>query len=203
VERRVVAALALGFVAATASVVGVLAWAGREPAVDGTFRLDEPGVFSEPIATNDVAGALLPDVELVDADGATRRLAEFRGRPLVVNVWFSSCVPCATELADFASVHAELGDAVQFVGVDPLDSVDDMVAFAEARGVQYPLLRDPDRTFVGAVPVIVYPTTMFVDAAGRVVRQTAATDAEHLRANLAELFPDVVPAVVPDAVPDP
>ena len=34
---------------------------------------------------------------------------------MVVNVWYSTCPPCARELADFAAVHAEIGDEVRFV----------------------------------------------------------------------------------------
>ena len=39
---------------------------------------------------------------------------------MVVNLWYSTCPPCARELADFAAVEAEVGDDVRFVGVNPL-----------------------------------------------------------------------------------
>ena len=43
-----------------------------------------------------------------------------------------------------AEVSAEHEGHIQFVGVNPQDDVATMTAFAEARGVEYPLLRDPN-----------------------------------------------------------
>ena len=58
---------------------------------------------------------------------------------MVVNLWYSTCPPCARELTYFAAVEAELGDDVRFVGVNPLDDVDEMQQFAADRGVDYEL----------------------------------------------------------------
>lgn len=180
-----VAALVVGF-----SIVGLLD-DGPEP--DGTFVLDEPGIFVEPSSDDghdghDSAGEQLPDVVLVDATGAERRLSEFRGEPLVVNLWFSTCAPCKRELVDFAEVHAEVGDEVRFVGVDPFDTVEAMERFAEERGVTYDLWRDPDFVFANALEVAVYPVTLFVSPDGQILRQTGEIDADGLRSAIAELF---------------
>ena len=48
----------------------------------------------------------LPVVELLGADGSTVELAS-DGRPMVVNLWYSTCPPCARELVDFAAVHEQ------------------------------------------------------------------------------------------------
>jgi thiol-disulfide isomerase/thioredoxin len=44
-------------------------------------------------------GGLLRDAPLRGLNGPSRRLAEFRGRPLVINVWASWCGPCRGETA--------------------------------------------------------------------------------------------------------
>ena len=54
---------------------------------------------------------------------------------MVVNLWYSTCPPCARELADFAAVDAEVGDDVRFVGVNPYDTATTMTRFAADRGV--------------------------------------------------------------------
>ena len=187
-SRRVQIAVVVGFLAATGAVAGVFALAGSEPAVDGDVVLDEPGEFAEPVDSVPVTGDLVPDVELLDADGTVHTLAELRGAPLVVNLWYSSCAPCAREVRDFAEVHRELGDTVHFVGVNPLDDADRMLEFAAARDVGYTLWRDEGLEFVNSVPVAVYPTTLFVDADGVIVHQTTAIDADELRTLIADLF---------------
>jgi peroxiredoxin len=181
-----VAGVALGLL----GVGAVIALSDDAPQVDGEFVLEQPGIYSEPIATIPATGDTLPDVELVDASGQSVSLDEFAGTPLVVNVWYSTCAPCARELRDFAEVSAEYGDLVQFVGIDPIDDVEAMLAFADARGVAYPLLRDPDQRFVADVPIVAYPTTLFVTPQGVVVRQTNAITADELRASIDELILD-------------
>ena len=83
--------------------------------------LDEPGEYVEPgPSTNPpLPTDRLPGVELLDADGEPCGCVP-DGRPMVVNLWYSTCPPCARELADFAAVDAEVGDEVRFVGVNPL-----------------------------------------------------------------------------------
>ena len=179
-RRRVIAAL-VGVVIGLGVVGGVLAVTRDDDDVDGTFVLDQPGVYSEPVTTIDQSGKPLPDVRLSDAAGQPVALQSFVGRPLVVNIWYSTCVPCARELRDFADVSRELGDAVQFVGVDPVDDAAKMQEFADARGVEYPLLMDSDGELVTNADVTAFPTTLFVSPDGEIVHQTNAIEADDLR----------------------
>jgi peroxiredoxin len=184
-----------GLVAVVASLVVLAVVFDDAAPVDGQFVLDEPGIFQEPLddVNADVAGDRLPDVVLTDASGAPVTLADYRGAPLVVNFWFSRCAPCRRELRDFASVHAEVGDTIQFVGIDPFDTVDAMLAFASDRGVTYDLLRDTGdgddaRLLSDELGLVAYPVTLFVDADGRILRQTGEVDADELRTAIEELF---------------
>ena len=129
------------------SLAGALIWSRVVVTSDPSSEavLTEPGEYVEPgAATNPpLPTDRLPIVDLLGADGSTVELAS-DGRPMVVNLWYSTCPPCARELVDFAAVHEQLGDAVRFVGVNPLDSAAEMERFAADRGVDYELLRDPD-----------------------------------------------------------
>lgn len=175
--------------AVTLVIGALLTRTGAEP----DTVLDVPGIIAPPDATAnaDVTGTPLPDVTFEDSAGAARTLDEFRGSPVVVNLWYSACAPCARELADFAEVDAELraaGRDVQFVGLNPIDPADKMTEFATARGVAYELWRDTERTFGVEIGASAYPITLYVDAHGNVVKQTGETDADELRANIADLF---------------
>jgi peroxiredoxin len=186
--RLIAVASAIAALFAGGAVVAVLAAFDGEPPVDGEFTLDQPGIYAEPIATSPVQGVALPDAELTDASGATRRVAEFVGRPLVINLWYSTCAPCARELRDFAAVSTEHAGHVQFLGIDPLDDIDTMTAFAEARGVDYALLRDPEQQFISQLGTVAYPTTLLVAPDGRIVFQTNEISADELRAAIEEYF---------------
>ncbi len=162
--------------------------------VDAEGFMSEPGEYQEPIDSHGAQalapadGAAFPDVALVDADGVEVASGSLIGRPLVVNVWFSTCPPCARELSDFAEVHAEVSDRVRFVGVNPLDGPDTMVAFAAERGVTYELLRDTDSAFLDAIGVVSFPRTYFVAADGTIVGDHGELDADQLRHYVEEHF---------------
>lgn len=172
------------------SLVGAIIWSETigegESRVDDDVVMDEPGRFVEPGAgtTPPIDADTLPPVELESVDGDAVRLRG-DGRPMVVNLWYSTCPPCARELVDFAAVHHDVGEQVRFVGIDPYDTVDTMVRFASDRDVTYELLRDPDFDFTDALGVVGFPVTVFVAEDGRIVAQHGPIDERELRAEIA------------------
>ena len=150
--------------------------------------LDEPGEFQQPLSDDGTAVDRFPSVELITVTGAAIDSASLVGTPLVVNLWFAACPPCAREMPEFAEVHAEVGDRVRFIGVNAVDDVDRMVEFAESVGVAYELLLDPLGRFTDAVETLAFPLTIFVDAEGRVVGRDGVLDAAELRERIARYF---------------
>lgn len=103
-------------------------------------------------------------------DGTETSFAAYRGRPVVVNFFASTCVPCQTEMPAFEKVHQQLGASVAFVGMDVQDTVDAGRAFVAAVGVSWDIGRDPDASILqqqlGGVGL---PTTVILDRDGKVV----------------------------------
>jgi peroxiredoxin len=169
--------------------VGAFVWS-RTIADDGdeVVRLEEPGEYADPAASNPPNdGATLPDVELTTVDGTSTAL-NTDSRPMVVNLWYSTCPPCARELVYFAAVEADFGDDVRFVGVNPLDDVEAMQRFAAERGVDYELLLDSDGTLGLSLGVVQYPVTLFVSSDGEIVSQTGPLNEAELRGHVNELL---------------
>lgn len=160
-------------------------------ACGGSSADGEAGVVTFPdngVANGDVRGEPLPIVEVGDRDGNIISSASFVGQPLVVNFWFSTCPPCARELPDFAEVHAEVGEEVRFIGINPEDSVQSMERFAGERGVEYELFLDDTREFTDAIDATAFPITLFVTPEGGIVSQTGAIDADELRTEIEQLL---------------
>jgi peroxiredoxin len=148
-----------------------------------------PPVSPGPVAT-DVTGQQLPDVEAQSLDGHEVALASLSGRPLVLNFWYSSCLPCRQEMPAFQQVQQAVGDRVRIVGVNPLDSADRARDYAEQIGVTYELLRDPDGRVATGLGIARYPTTVFVGADGTILDTKAGQlSAEELRTRIDELYP--------------
>jgi len=175
-------------------VIGLFAWTQRS-SDDDTDDLDaalsDPGaVVTYPrtgLGNAPVAGEPFPVASLLDVDGNEISTSDLIGEPMVVNLWYSTCAPCAKELPEFAEVDAETDD-VRFIGINNVDSVEDMEAFASERGVEYDLLRDDSAVFTDAIGAVAFPITLFVASDGTIVDQTGALDADGLRERIAELL---------------
>lgn len=114
-------------------------------------------------------GRPVPHVSLTDFDGARFDLADYRGKPVVLNFWASWCPFCVAEMPDFQRVHQELGDRVAFVGVNLRDNGSAAQALAGKTGVTYRLAADPNGRVYSSFKGTGMPTTVFIDAHGRLV----------------------------------
>jgi thiol-disulfide isomerase/thioredoxin len=124
------------------------------------------------------AGVDLGRRELGDAtfaglgDGAPEvALAGFRGRPVVVNFWASTCAPCIREMPALEEVHQAAGDELAVVGVAVNDRVDAALELAASTGVTYPLAADPRGEYFTEAGATLLPTTLVFDADGELRRR--------------------------------
>ena len=140
-----------------------------------------------------------PDFELVlfetenHARGEKFRLAQWEGKPVVVNFWFPSCPPCVAEMPDLeAAFQSHKADGVEFVGVQllGLDTAEDGQKFVDEMGVTYAV--GPDETgdiVVKHFKVTGFPNTVFLDREHRVVRKwSGILDADKIEALVQELL---------------
>jgi thiol-disulfide isomerase/thioredoxin len=129
---------------------------------DGAVRFIDVADRSEPV---DLAGTSLT--------GDPVDVADFRGKVVVVNAWWSGCGPCRTEMPLLAKASDELAPDVEFLGINIRDNSEAQgLSFARGAGVTYPSIYDPDGTamlaFSGKVSVTRTPSTLVLDAEGRV-----------------------------------
>jgi thiol-disulfide isomerase/thioredoxin len=143
---------------------------------------DTTVTFEQPtIETNaDVEGDPLPDSTVQSLQGDDVDIASLVGQPMVINIWGSTCGPCKKELPDFAAAHLQYAASVRFVGISYLPASDREERFARDRGVEYQLLYDGTGDFINDMGVAAFPVTLFVDATGRIVRQTGLLDEAQL-----------------------
>lgn len=126
-------------------------------------------------------GSEAPDFSLLDQDGATVSLADFRGSKIVLFFYPAAMTPgCTTEACDFRDSLASLqGAGYEVVGISR-DEPAKLKEFAERDALSYPLLSDPDRAVhvaygvwgekmnYGKVIEGVIRSTFVVDETGRI-----------------------------------
>lgn len=115
------------------------------------------------------------------------RLGSLKGSPVVVNFFASTCAPCITEMPALEEVHTQFGDRVEFLGLAVFDQPEAAQRLVEQTGVTYPTAQDKDGTAIAALGGTMLPTTILLDADGKVVRtHTGEISADELRGLLAD-----------------
>ena len=117
-------------------------------------------------------------------------LAAHRGRPVLVNFWGPSCVPCRDEFPLLAAKLAEHeADGLVVVGILTDDPPEPARAFVDEYGATWPTVLDPDKALKTAYRVAARPQTYFIDGTGviRSIQIGELTDAdfEHQYARIA------------------
>src|SRR6204780_1056267 len=111
-----IAAVAIGAVIGFAGVYGIGGLgrnAAGDPACRGAVELARK---IAPLAHGEVAALTmatsplrLPDLAFWDADGRPKKLSDWRGRTVLVNLWATWCVPCRKEMPALESLQTRLG----------------------------------------------------------------------------------------------
>jgi thiol-disulfide isomerase/thioredoxin len=111
-----IAAVAIGAVIGFAGVYGIGGLrrnASGDPACRGAVDLARK---IAPLAHGEVAALTmatsplrLPDLAFWDADGRPKKLSDWRGRTVLVNLWATWCVPCRKEMPALESLQTRLG----------------------------------------------------------------------------------------------
>lgn len=92
------------------------------------------------------AGSLAPDFALPDQDGRLHRLADYRGRWVVLYFYPKDDTPgCTKEACGFRDRMGDLQDLGAVVFGVSADGVESHKRFAEKYGLNFPLLADPER----------------------------------------------------------
>ena len=148
----------------------------------------DPRELSRPPAAN---------FELKDLNNQAVQLSQFRGKVVLLNFWATWCTACLAEIPDLIGLQKQFGDRIAIVGV-ALDGVLDehghdpgeeekggghekapaaikirekVERAVKSRGINYLVLLDPENSVGGRFNGGELPTTVIIDAEGRVVRR--------------------------------
>lgn len=102
--------------------------------------------------------ACAADFLLEDMQGKMHRLADYRGKWVLVNFWATWCPPCLNEIPELVSLHDAQKVAVIGIAIDS-GSRKKVARFAEAHRISYPLVMGNDKITAQIGEVEVLPTS--------------------------------------------
>ncbi|HEX5363177.1 MAG TPA: TlpA disulfide reductase family protein [Gallionella sp.] len=110
------------------------------------------------------------DFELKDISGKSHRLADYRGKWVLVNFWATWCPPCLNEMPELVSLHSAHKDHDLVVIGVALDSTRaSVVEFAAKENISYPLVLGNHRMAAQIGEVEVLPTSFLYAPNGKLV----------------------------------
>jgi len=113
-----------------------------------------------------------PDVAVTTRTGETLRLADLRGRPVLINLWATWCVPCVAEMPALEALAVARAGTPLFVMAVSVDRRGEnaVAPFLAQHGLEkLSIYLDPKSDVAHAFGVDAIPTTILIDREGREV----------------------------------
>lgn len=125
------------------------------------------------MATEQPASAPLFAATLSDLDDKPVALANYRGKPLVVNFWARWCAPCRAEIPELNAFRDSQKGKIEVLGIGIEDKAEPAKAFAKTYAITYPVFVAKEK----GIPLMQalgntkggLPFTLFIDRNGNIV----------------------------------
>lgn len=135
-----------------------------------TQTADETKASPENTVKTLAEGDAAPAFYLKDASGASVKLADFKGRVVLLNFWATWCVPCKAEIPwfqEFDKAYKDRGLSVVGISMDE-DGWAVVKPYVEERKIGYTMLLGNDELSVAYGDIYSLPTTFLIDGEGKV-----------------------------------
>ena len=114
-------------------------------------------------------GMQAEDFSLIDLDGKSQSLSQYRGKIVLVNFWATWCKSCTTEMpAMQASFDKLRGKGFVVLAINELEDDAKVREHIKQYGYTYPVLMDRDNKVANQFGVFGLPVSVFIDQEGRV-----------------------------------
>ena len=117
-------------------------------------------------------GSYLREAVLFGFDGKMKKFSDFKGKPLIINVWASWCAPCRAEMGSLERLAKQYnGKEFNIIGVSTDDDNRAAAAFIKQSGVTFKNFHDRKLLLENMLGANRIPLTILVDANGRVLQK--------------------------------
>ncbi|MBU8878771.1 TlpA family protein disulfide reductase [Bacillus sp. FJAT-29790] len=115
-------------------------------------------------------GDKAPEIELVDLEGHTVKLSDYKGKPILLNFWASWCGPCRIEMPYMEKQYKKYKkDGFEILAVNVTQTEkkrSDVDKFIKDFQLTFTIPLDEKGTASADYEIIGYPTSYFIDSDG-------------------------------------
>ena len=113
---------------------------------------------------------VLPEIAFADADDKALKIADYKGKVVLLNFWATWCAPCVKEMPSLDRLQAEMGKdkfVVLPLSLDGPSRPKVAPFYADRKLANLGIYFDKGKKVLGALDVSVLPTSILIDAQGR------------------------------------
>lgn len=144
-----------------------------------TYRSDTGAIVLEPVPVIDPddhskaaykVGSTMGEFTLTDVDGKTHQLSELlqEKKLVILNFWYSTCVPCKAEFSYFNSVYQRYHHEIEILALNHFDSEVTIRQMQAEMELSFPLAAEHLGMQQG-FGIQSYPVSVFIGAEGRII----------------------------------
>lgn len=116
-------------------------------------------------------GDQAPDFELVDMNGETHQLSEYKGQGVFLNFWGTWCKPCEREFPQMDKQYQVYkNQGVQILAVNIAESDFVVQQYIDQRDLTFPVLIDRTKSVMESYNIRPLPTTILINPDGKIVK---------------------------------
>ena len=140
---------------------------------DATQADPESGVAGSNAPEDANTTTAAPDFTMTDASGKSVSLADFKGKPILLNFWASWCGPCKSEMPDIQTAYEQYGNEIEFLIVNMTgmsgETQETASQFIKDNGYTFPVYFDEGYSAAAAYGVNSIPQTYLIDPEGNII----------------------------------
>ncbi len=141
------------------------------------------------------SGGATPSLALRDLQGKEHKLADYRGKVVLLNFWATWCDPCREEMPSMQRLQDKLaGQPFAILAIDYGEGAARISDFLKKIPVRFTVLLDRDTSAATAWKVKVLPTTLVLDPQQRIRYSVVGDlewDSQSVEDTIKKLFPRV------------
>lgn len=123
-----------------------------------------------------VIGGYLREATLDAINGETKTLSDYRGKPLIINLWASYCLPCRAEMASLERLAQRYnGKDFNVIGISIDDYRNLATAFIKQTGITFENYQDHKLVVENMLGGKTIPLTVLVNARGRIMNKVSGS----------------------------
>lgn len=111
-------------------------------------------------------GKKLPDFNLVSLEGDRVKLSDYKGKPILINFWSTSCKPCIKEMSRLNEIRKKYGDKVVFLSIT-FNTKEQLNPFFTSNKFDFLHLVNA-KEFISEIGISGYPKNILINRDGNV-----------------------------------